>query len=157
MDKLSHIDNNGKIRMVDISDKSETFRFATASVKVILNEKSYGIVKENRAEKGDVLTAAKLAGISAAKKTWDLIPLCHPIRLTHIGIEYSFDDGLKQITIISSIKSQGPTGVEMEALIACSVTALTVYDMLKAVQRDISITDLMLIEKKGGKSGEFRR
>jgi cyclic pyranopterin phosphate synthase len=157
MSRLSHTDDGGKARMVDTSDKEVSARVAKASVTVLLNEETYRIVRENRSAKGDVLTVAKLAGIQAAKKTAELIPLCHQIPLDRVEITFQTDDESNSIAIVSTVKCSARTGVEMEALTACSVCALTVYDMLKAVQRDIRITDLMLLEKQGGKSGVYNR
>lgn len=157
MSRLSHTDDGGKARMVDTSDKKVTTRAAMASVTVLLNEETYRIVRENRSAKGDVLTVAKLAGIQAAKKTAELIPLCHQIPLDRVEITFQTDDENNSIAIVSMVRCSARTGVEMEALTACSVCALTVYDMLKAVQRDIRITDLMLLEKQGGKSGVYKR
>jgi cyclic pyranopterin phosphate synthase len=157
MSRLSHTDDGGKARMVDTSDKEVSARVAKASVTVLLNEETYRIVRENRSAKGDVLTVAKLAGIQAAKKTAELIPLCHQIPLDRVEITFQTDDESNSIAIVSTVKCSARTGVEMEALTACSVCALTVYDMLKAVQRDIRISDLTLLEKQGGKSGVYKR
>ena len=157
MSKLSHIDDDGKANMVDVGSKEVTDRTAEASVVVKLNQATYDLVKNNEITKGDVLTVAKLAGIQAAKKTSDLIPLCHPLALAHVDLIFTLDDATHSIKIVSSVKLSGRTGVEMEALTACSIAALTVYDMVKATQKDIVIDDLKLLTKRGGKSGEFRR
>jgi cyclic pyranopterin phosphate synthase len=157
MNKPTHFDSDGKARMVNVGDKEITNRQATAAVSVKLNETSFEIARENRSAKGDVLTVAKLAGIQAAKRTSDLIPLCHQLPLNHVEIEFELDSSRNIIKIFSTVSCTSKTGVEMEALTACSVAALTVYDMLKAVQKDIVISDLMLLEKKGGKSGDFVR
>lgn len=157
MTKLSHTDKNGKARMVDVGDKEITARHATASVVVRLSQTTFDLVRNNEIAKGDVLTVAKLAGIQAAKKTADLIPLCHSLALSHIDLEFSMDDVAHTIRIVSTVSVSGRTGVEMEALTACSVAALTVYDMVKAAQKDVVIDDLKLLEKIGGKSGEFKR
>ena len=157
MGKLSHTDADGKAEMVDISGKQVTERTATASVIVHLNKEAFEAVRENRVAKGDVLTVANLAGIQAAKKTAELIPLCHQLPLSNIRLSFNLDNKVQSIRIVATVKCTARTGVEMEALTACSVAALTVYDMLKAVQRNITITDLVLLEKKGGKSGEFIR
>lgn len=157
MNKLSHTDRNGKAQMVDTSAKEITSRRASASVEVILDDTAYAAVSENRSAKGDVLTVAKIAGIQAAKRTAELIPLCHPLPLDHVEISFELDDADKKITISSDVRCTARTGAEMEAMTACSICALTIYDMLKAVQRDICITNLMLREKQGGKSGSYKR
>lgn len=157
MAKLSHLDDQGKARMVDVEEKDITLRTARASVLVRLNQTTFELVKNNELDKGDVVTVAKLAGIQAAKKTADLIPLCHPLSLSHIDLAFNLDDDSHTVRIISKVKMSGRTGVEMEALTACSVAALTVYDMVKAVQKDVVIDDLKLLEKRGGKSGDFHR
>lgn len=157
MAKLSHLDDQGKARMVDVEEKDITLRTALASVLVRLNQTTFELVKNNELDKGDVVTVAKLAGIQAAKKTADLIPLCHPLSLSHIDLAFNLDDDSHTVRIISKVKMSGRTGVEMEALTACSVAALTVYDMVKAVQKDVVIDDLKLLEKRGGKSGDFHR
>ena len=157
MSKLSHTDNDGKARMVDVADKDITRRLATAVVTVRLNAATLELVRDNQADKGDVLTVAKLAGIQAAKRTAELIPLCHPVGLDHVEVEFRLNDTDSTITITSTANCRARTGVEMEALTACSVAALTVYDMLKAVQKDIVISDLKLLKKSGGRSGEYVR
>ncbi|MDH3890009.1 MAG: cyclic pyranopterin monophosphate synthase MoaC [candidate division Zixibacteria bacterium] len=157
MNKLSHTDNDGRARMVDVVDKEVTHRTATAEVIVLLNAETLELVRENRAAKGDVLTVAKLAGIQAAKRTSELIPLCHPVGLDHVDVEFKLNDSGNTITITATATCLARTGVEMEALTACSVAALTVYDMLKAVQKDIVISGLRLLKKTGGRSGDFIR
>ncbi len=157
MDRLSHIDTDGKAKMVDVGSKETTQRSATATITVRLNTNTYRVARENRSAKGDVLAVAKLAGIQAAKKTSELIPLCHQLPLDQVEIGFDFDDDNQLIKIRATARCWARTGVEMEALTACSVAALTVYDMLKASQKDIVITDLALLEKKGGKSGDFTR
>ncbi|MEE9443319.1 MAG: cyclic pyranopterin monophosphate synthase MoaC [candidate division Zixibacteria bacterium] len=157
MNKPTHLDSDGKARMVNVGEKEITNRQARATVSVKLNETSFEIARENRSAKGDVITVAKLAGIQAAKKTSELIPLCHQLPLNHVEIEFEFDQSQNMIKIFSTVRCSSRTGVEMEALTACSVAALTVYDMLKAVHKDIVISDLMLLEKTGGKSGDFGR
>ena len=157
MSKLSHTDKLGKAQMVDVGDKPISIRTARASTKVMLNEQTFALVAENRAKKGDVLTTAKLAGIAAAKQTCELIPLCHQVPLDHIAIDFKLEKDQHAIIIEARTKCSGRTGVEMEALCACSVAALTIYDMLKAVQRDIRITDLRLDQKQGGRSGDYER
>lgn len=157
MGKLSHTDGQGKAQMVDVGDKPITQRTAAASTKVLLDEETFALVAENRAKKGDVLTTAKLAGIAAAKRTSELIPLCHQVPLDHVAISFQLEKDQHTIVIKAQTKCSGRTGVEMEALCACSVAALTIYDMLKAVQRDIRITDLRLDQKHGGRSGDYER
>ncbi|MEE8403974.1 MAG: cyclic pyranopterin monophosphate synthase MoaC [candidate division Zixibacteria bacterium] len=156
MTKLSHIDADGKAKMVDVGGKETTRRSATATVSVLLNHDTYKIVRDSKGPKGDVLTVAKLAAIQAAKKTSELIPLCHQIALEQVEVNFALNDESAMIIIESTAKCSAQTGVEMEALTACSVAALTVYDMLKAVQKDICITDLKLLKKSGGKSGDFK-
>lgn len=155
MDKFSHLDDKGKAKMVDVSKKRPTDRLATAYGKVLLNRKTYDMVKNSEIEKGDVLTVAKVAGIMAAKNTANTIPMCHPINLTSIDIEFNMDDENCDIEIFATCKLNAKTGVEMEALHAVSVAALTIYDMCKAVQKDITITDIRLLRKTGGKSGAY--
>jgi len=157
MTKLTHVDKDGKARMVDVGGKETTNRSATATVTVKLNEETFRIVSENRAAKGDVLTVAKLAGIQAAKRTSELIPLSHPVGLDHVEIALELDDAASRIVIQATATCTARTGIEMEALTACSVAALTIYDMLKASQRDILITDLTLLKKTGGRSGDYSR
>lgn len=155
MNELSHTDGNGKAVMVDISEKKETVREATASVEVSLNEAALQAVQNNSAAKGDVLAVARLAGILAGKRAWEFIPLCHQIPLDQIAVDFHVEPDLKRILILARVKTSARTGVEMEALMSCAAAALTVYDMLKAIQKDIVIANLQLLEKKGGKSGDF--
>lgn len=157
MPKLSHTDSDGKARMVDVADKEITRRTATATVTVHLNAEALEQVRDNQAAKGDVLTVAKLAGVQAAKRTAELIPLCHPVGLDHVELAFTLNDADSSITITATATCCARTGVEMEALTACSVAGLTVYDMLKAVQKDIVISDLKLLRKTGGRSGEYIR
>ncbi|WP_296129013.1 cyclic pyranopterin monophosphate synthase MoaC [uncultured Anaerococcus sp.] len=156
MDKFTHLDENGRARMVDVSNKESTDRVALATGKVFLNDKTYTMVKNQEIQKGDVLTVAKVAGIMAAKNTSNLIPMCHPINLTSIDIEFKMDDERKVIEIFARAMLNAKTGVEMEALTAVSVTALTIYDMCKAVQKDIEIGEIKLLRKTGGKSGDYK-
>ena len=141
--------------MVDVSEKAETCRAATASATVNVTPETMQIIRTGDIKKGDVLSVAQVAGIMAAKKTADIIPMCHPLMLSSVDIRFELTD--TEIHIISTVKCKGVTGVEMEALTAASTAALTVYDMCKSVQRDITITDIMLLRKSGGKSGEFTR
>ena len=155
MTKLSHLDKDGKAKMVDVSSKADTTREAKAEAVVFLSAQAFGLIMSGEAPKGDVLAAARLAGIMAAKKTSDLIPLCHPLALSHAGIEFMPSRVDHAIRIVASAKTTGPTGVEMEALTAASVAALTIYDMVKAVDRGAHIESLRLVSKSGGKSGRF--
>jgi cyclic pyranopterin phosphate synthase len=153
MKKLSHYDSAGSPRMVDVSAKPETKRTARAHAFVKINPAVLRKLPEN--PKGDPLEIARIAGIAAAKRTSELIPLCHPLMLSHADVTVSLEKG--GVRIVSSAATTGPTGVEMEALTAASVAALTVYDMTKALDKSIAIQDLYLLEKTGGKSGDFRR
>jgi len=157
MKKLTHIDRSGKARMVDVSDKPQTLREAVARGMVTMKKTTLKLIQENSIAKGDVLMVARVAGIMAAKKTHEIIPLCHPLNISSVQIDFSLDQEKKRIIIESSVKITGQTGVEMEALTAVSAAALTIYDMCKAVDKEMVISDIMLIEKTGGKSGTFRR
>ncbi len=156
-DKLSHINEDGKASMVNINEKKITKRTAVASSKIFLNDVAYKLVKENKSQKGDVLNTSRLAGIMASKKTSDLIPLCHQINLDKVSIDYDFCNDEKCIIIKSTAVTSGKTGVEMEALMGATLASLTIYDMLKAVDKKIMITDIMLDYKDGGRSGKFVR
>ena len=156
MDKFTHLDENGRARMVDVSNKKSSDRVALATGEVFLNDKTYTMVKNQEIQKGDVLTVAKIAGIMAAKNTSNLIPMCHPINLTSVDIEFKMDDERKVIEIFAKAMLNAKTGVEMESLTAVSVTALTIYDMCKAVQKDIEIGEIKLLRKTGGKSGDYK-
>ena len=155
--KLSHINEDGKASMVNINEKKITKRTAVASSKIFLNDVAYKLVKENKSQKGDVLNTSRLAGIMASKKTSDLIPLCHQINLDKVSIDYDFCNDEKCIIIKSTAVTSGKTGVEMEALTGAALASLTIYDMLKAVDKKIMITDIMLDYKDGGRSGKFVR
>jgi cyclic pyranopterin phosphate synthase len=157
MKKLSHIDDKGDVQMVDVSAKRDTVRKARARGVIQADSYTLELIGKGRMTKGNVLTTAKIAGIMAAKKTADLIPLCHPLELTSIDLHLSLDDEQSQIIIESLVQTTGKTGVEMEALTAVSVAALTVYDMCKAVNKRMVIGEIMLLEKSGGKSGRFVR
>jgi cyclic pyranopterin phosphate synthase len=157
MTKLSHIDNDGKAKMVDVGGKDNSLRTATVTAEVLLSQTTFDLVKSNKLAKGDVLTTAKLAGIQAAKKTAELIPLCHQINLNHVDILFDLNDAKSKIIITTTVTTSAPTGVEMEAFCGCSIAAVTIYDMVKAVQKDVVISEIKLIHKKGGKSGEFKR
>ena len=155
MNKLSHVDKDGRIRMVDTSEKVATTRQAIASARVLMSAETVAAVREHRTPKGDPLEAARLAGIMAAKRTAELIPLCHPLPLTHVDVQATMED--YGIYLESSVATNAQTGVEMEALTAVSVAALTVYDMCKALDKAITISDVRLERKTGGKSGDYSR
>ena len=155
MSDLTHFNNEGRSRMVDVSDKDKTIRKATAGGIVYVNENTYQLIVDGGIKKGDVLAVAQVAGIMAAKKCSDIIPMCHPIILTGVDISYELNEIEHSISITAEVKCTGETGVEMEALTAVSTAALTIYDMCKAVQRDIKISEIRLISKSGGKSGDF--
>jgi cyclic pyranopterin monophosphate synthase len=157
MKKLSHVNNEGDVQMVDVTAKANTIRRAKARGIVKMDIHTLQLIEKGQIIKGNVLTTAKIAGIMAAKKTGELIPLCHPLELTGIDIKLSIDHKKSQIVIESEVQTAGKTGVEMEALTAVSVAALTIYDMCKAVNKKIIIGDIMLLEKSGGKSGTFVR
>jgi cyclic pyranopterin phosphate synthase len=150
--KLSHYDGKGRARMVDVTAKPDTARFARAAVLVRMNARTRRAVRSN--PKGDPLEIARIAGIAAAKRTADLIPMCHPLLLTHVEVRAKFS--AEGVRIESEVRTTGPTGVEMEALTAAAIAALTVYDMCKALDHGIEITDLRVTEKAGGRSGHFR-
>ncbi|WP_298912617.1 cyclic pyranopterin monophosphate synthase MoaC [uncultured Roseobacter sp.] len=154
-DKLTHFDAKGDAHMVDVGDKPVTDRIATARCCIKMMPETFDIISEGRAKKGDVLGVARLAGIMAAKRTSDLIPLCHPLPITKVAVEFEADAALPGFQIEATVKTTGQTGVEMEALTAASVTALTVYDMSKAVDKAMQIQDLRVVLKDGGKSGRF--
>ncbi len=151
--KLTHVDAAGRPRMVDISAKEDTARIAIAKGVVKMQPATFKLIQSGKVAKGDVLTTAQLAGITAAKKTPDLIPLCHPILISNVSIEFSPDKATSTIGITATVSSTGKTGVEMEALTAVAVTALTIYDMCKAVDRGMKIENIRLVKKSGGKSG----
>ena len=155
MATLSHFDTKGAARMVDVSEKAETERLAIATATVLMAKETLDLVIKGNAKKGDVLSVARLAGIMGAKRTPDLIPLCHPLALESVSVELTPDTQRSAIDIAATCKVTGRTGVEMEALTAASVAALTIYDMLKSVDRGMLITDLKLAHKSGGKSGTY--
>lgn len=153
--ELTHINEEGRARMVDVTPKDVTHRIARAAGKVCMNQQTLALIKSGGIKKGDVLAVAQVAGIMAAKRTWETIPMCHQIPLTGVDVHFAYeDDG---ISVEAICRCDAKTGVEMEALSACSVACLTIYDMAKAVQRDMTITDIRLLEKHGGKSGHFVR
>ncbi len=154
-DRLTHLDEQGTARMVDVGAKPETERIAVAGGTVYMKLETLRLIREGAIKKGDVLMVARLAGIMAAKKTSELIPLCHPLALTHLDVELSLDEANSAVQIIATARTIGKTGVEMEALTAVSVAALTVYDMAKAVDREMRLSDIRLLEKHGGQHGDF--
>lgn len=152
--KLSHIDASGRARMVDISSKPDTSRTAIAKGEVVMRKETLDLIESGSMGKGDVLSVAQVAGVMAAKRTSDLIPLCHPLPLNQISVEFDLDEELPGIRIVASVKTMGKTGVEMEALTAVAVSALTIYDMAKAVEKTLLIQNIRLVEKRGGQSGD---
>ena len=155
MSGLTHFNDDGRARMVDVSEKNVTMREATASGTVFVNVETFGLIMRGEMKKGDVLAVAQVAGIMAAKRTPDIIPMCHPIAITGVDIAFNPDEERLAIDITATVRCKGETGVEMEALTAVSLAALTVYDMCKAVQKDIEISNIRLLRKTGGKSGEY--
>ncbi len=154
--KLTHIDDHGNAHMVDVSDKAVTDRTAVATGQVLMKPETLALILEGRAKKGDVLGVARIAGIMAAKRTSDLVPLCHPLAITKVTVDLEPNETENAIDVTALVKVSGQTGVEMEALTAASIACLTIYDMVKAVDRGIVITNLKLVEKTGGKSGAFK-
>lgn len=157
MEGFSHLDKEGKARMVDISEKAPTLRVAVASGTVRMKKETFRRIMDNEIAKGDVLGVSKIAGIMAAKKTSHLIPLCHPINITDVSITFIPHEGESRIEIQAEVKTLDRTGVEMEALTAVSVAALTIYDMCKAVDKEMEIEEIKLLKKSGGRSGTFVR
>jgi cyclic pyranopterin phosphate synthase len=156
-DKLSHVSETGETRMVDVSDKSETHRIARATGHIRMERTTLAAIVNAEIKKGDVLGTARIAGVMAAKRTADLIPLCHPLALTDIGVELTPDESLPGVRAEAVVKTTGRTGVEMEALTAVSVALLTVYDMTKAMDRGMTISEISLAEKSGGVRGDYAR
>ena len=157
MSGLTHFDAEGRAVMVDVSDKPVTARVATACAHVVMRPETLAHVRAGTAKKGDVLGVARLAGIMAAKNTAELIPLCHPLPITKVSVDLTVDDTLPGVRITAEVKTSGQTGVEMEALTAASTAALTVYDMLKAVEKGMKIGGIAVLRKEGGKSGVYER
>ncbi len=155
MSRLTHLDQKGEAHMVDVGDKAETARIAVAEGCVVMQAATLAIVRDGEAKKGDVLGTARLAGIMAAKRAHELIPLCHPLLLTKIAVELEIDAALPGVRVRAEVRLSGKTGVEMEALTAVSVACLTVYDMVKAVDRAMHIEGVRLVHKSGGKSGSY--
>lgn len=155
MVKLTHVDQSGRMAMVDVGAKPETERIAIARGQVSMKQETLALIREGALKKGDVLSVARIAGVLAAKRTSELIPLCHPIAVTHIDVQVTLDDQPPRVLIQASVRTIGKTGVEMEALTAVSVAALTIYDMAKAVDREMRIEAIRLVEKHGGQSGDI--
>jgi cyclic pyranopterin monophosphate synthase len=154
MTHLTHLDEEGRANMVDVGQKDDTERVAIARGEIVMKAETLALIRDGQMKKGDVLTVAKIAGIQAAKRASELIPLCHPLALTKVDVELSLDESLPGVQIQASAKTVGKTGVEMEALTAVSVAALTVYDMAKAAEKTMKIQNIRLVEKHGGKSGD---
>ena len=152
---FTHFDDRGKAKMVNVGDKPVTHRTARAGARVLVNEDTFALIASGGMKKGDVLTVAQLAGIMGAKRTPDLIPLCHPVAISGIEVQLTLNQGACAVDVEASVTCDGQTGVEMEALTAAAVAALTVYDMCKAVQRDVRITDIRLLDKTGGVHGDY--
>ena len=157
MEDFTHFNENGRARMVDVSEKAETARVAVAFGRVLVNAETFALIRSGGLKKGDVLTTAQIGGIMGAKRTSEIIPMCHNVPLSGVDIDFQMNETDLAVEITATAKCSGQTGVEMEALTAVSVAALTVYDMCKAVQRDIVIDGICLLKKSGGKSGEFIR
>lgn len=157
MSGLTHLDERGHAAMVDVGDKAATTRTAIARGEVRMNPATLAAIRDGAVPKGDVLAAARIAGIQAAKRTPDLIPLCHPLLLTKVAVDFEIDAAASRVLITATVRCNGQTGVEMEALTAVSVAALTIYDMAKALDKSMVIADICLLEKQGGKSGTYTR
>ncbi len=157
MKKLSHFDEEGAARMVDISAKAETAREAVAGARVTMEASTLRLIRDRKVSKGDVLGVARIAGVMAAKRTAELIPLCHPLALTSVEVDFTVDAKASAVDIVATARTTGRTGVEMEALTAAAVAGLTIYDMCKSADRSLTVTAVRLLRKKGGKSGTFMR
>lgn len=157
MGDFTHFDERGRARMVDVGEKPPTRRTAEAGARVLVNEATFALIRDGGMKKGDVLSVAQVAGIMGAKRTPELIPMCHPVQIEGVELALTLDEARRCVDIRASVRCDGRTGVEMEALTAAATAALTVYDMCKAVQRDIVISDIRLLEKTGGVHGDFRR
>ncbi|MEJ2314497.1 MAG: cyclic pyranopterin monophosphate synthase MoaC [Nitrospirota bacterium] len=157
MAKLTHLDARGRARMVDVSSKPSTVREARASASVLMKKETLSLLRQGRIPKGDVIATARVAGIMAAKKTPELIPLCHPLDISSVEVDLKAQPTRGRVLVTTKVVCTGQTGVEMEALTAAAVAALTVYDMCKAVDREMTISEVVLLEKRGGRSGEYRR
>ena len=157
MEDFTHFNDEGRARMVDVGQKDPTSRSAEAGARVLVSRETFDLIRSGGMKKGDVLTVAQIAGVMGAKRTPDLIPMCHPLTLSGIDLDLKLDEERLSVEIRAAVRCEGKTGVEMEALTAASVAALTVYDMCKAVQKDITITDVRLLEKSGGVHGDYHR
>lgn len=157
MDDFTHFNEQGRAKMVDVGEKPETRRAATAAARVLVSPETFELIRSGGMKKGDVLTVAQIAGVMGAKRTPELIPMCHPVQINGVDLELSLDEDICSVEIYATVKCEGKTGVEMEALTAAATAALTVYDMCKAVQKDIVISDIRLVEKSGGVHGDYRR
>ena len=157
MSDFTHFNEQGRAKMVDVGEKPVSQRTAVAAARVLVNENTFALIKSGGMKKGDVLTVAQIAGVMGAKRTPDLIPMCHPILMDGINLELHLDEDRKSVEITATVRCSGKTGVEMEALTAVSTAALTVYDMCKAVQKDMTITDIRLVSKTGGVHGDYLR
>lgn len=157
MGDFTHFNDQGRAKMVNVGEKPESQRIAVAAGRVLVNSETFALIQSGGMKKGDVLTVAQVAGVMGAKRTPDVIPMCHPIQINGIDLNLSLDEKRQSVEITASVSCNGKTGVEMEALMAVSMAALTVYDMCKAVQKDIMITDIRLLKKSGGVHGEFTR
>lgn len=157
MEDFTHFDDQGRAKMVDVGEKAPSHRTAIAGARVLVSRETFGLIKTGGMKKGDVLTVAQIAGVMGAKRTPELIPMCHPVAVSGINLELSLDEAHCAVDIRATVSCDGRTGVEMEALTAVSTAALTVYDMCKAVQKDMVITDVRLLSKTGGVHGDFKR
>jgi cyclic pyranopterin phosphate synthase len=157
MAEFTHLDNEGRVRMVDVTEKSATVRTAVAAARVRMRADTFALIRDQKVKKGNVLETARIAGIMAAKRTSDLIPMCHPLNITHVQIEFIPEAEAPAIGIRAGVRALDQTGVEMEALTAAAVAALTIYDMCKSHDRDMAISEIHLVEKTGGKSGPYKR
>ena len=153
--RLTHLDDRGRVKMVDIGAKPDSERTATAGGRVLMKPTTARLIRDGNIKKGDVLTVARIAGIMAAKRTAELIPLCHPIPISEIALELTIDEAKSAVEIVATVKTNGKTGVEMEALTAVTAAALTIYDMAKAVDREMRLSDIRLLEKRGGLHGDY--
>ena len=157
MSSFTHLDDEGRVRMVDVTDKKPSARVAIAGGTVLMKSETLKMIGDQKVKKGNVLETARIAGIMAAKKTSELIPMCHPLNLTHVQVDFTPNETLNSIEIEASVRIIDQTGVEMEALTAVSAAALTIYDMCKSYDREMTITNIRLLEKSGGKSGTYKR
>jgi len=157
MSEFTHIDSQGRVRMVDVTDKKATVRVALAGGTVTMKRQTFEMIRDRKVKKGNVLETARIAGIMAAKKTSELIPMCHPLNITHVQVDFLPDAAANQIVIEAAVRAVDQTGVEMEALTAVSAAALTIYDMCKSYDKEMTISNILLLKKSGGKSGTYER